>query len=108
MNVVDPILFQAKMNPESPAICAPGTLFDTITYGRLERWIHNIGRMALSRGLAPGNIVALSIKDKIFHAAVILGLARLGIVTVSGRNQKLPQELPVDRVNTLCPHAVHK
>jgi acyl-CoA synthetase (AMP-forming)/AMP-acid ligase II len=104
MNIVDPIAFQAKMNPEGPAICAPGTALDTITYGRLGRWMNNIGRMALARGLAPGNLVALSIKDKIFHAAIILGLARVGIVTVSGRNQNLPKELPVDAVIADGPH----
>ncbi len=98
MNIVDPIVFQAKMNPDGPAICVPGTAVETITYGRLVRWMNNVGRMALARGLAPGNLVALSIKDKIFHAAIILGLTRLGIVTVSGRNQKLPRELPVRAV----------
>ena len=47
MNIVDPILFQAKLNPAAPAICVPGAARPLISYGRLERAIHNISRAAL-------------------------------------------------------------
>jgi acyl-CoA synthetase (AMP-forming)/AMP-acid ligase II len=100
MNIVDPILFQCRMNPHGPAICTPGTSADTISYGRLGRMIDNVGRKALGHGLAPGNVAALAIKNKILHAGVILGLARLGIATVSGRDQPLPKELRADAIIT--------
>jgi acyl-CoA synthetase (AMP-forming)/AMP-acid ligase II len=98
MNIVDPILFQCRLNPHGPAICTPGTANDSVSYGQLERLIHNTTRAALARGLVPGYVVALFIKDKILHAGIILGLARLGIATVSGRNQRLPKELRVDAI----------
>jgi acyl-CoA synthetase (AMP-forming)/AMP-acid ligase II len=98
VNIVDPVLFQCRLNPHGPAICTPGTANDTISYGQLERMIYSVGRMALTQGLVPGNIAALFIKDKILQAGIILGLARLGIATISGRNQRLPKELCVDAI----------
>jgi acyl-CoA synthetase (AMP-forming)/AMP-acid ligase II len=98
VNIVDPILFQCRLNPHGPAICTTGTANDIISYGQLERMIYSVGRMALTQGLVPGNIAALFIKDKILQAGIILGLARLGIATVSGRNQRLPKELSVDAI----------
>jgi acyl-CoA synthetase (AMP-forming)/AMP-acid ligase II len=103
MNIVDPILFQAKINPGGIAICTPGTARESVTYGELARMVNNIGRRAHFLGLASGNVVAIAIKDKIFHAAVILGLTRLGIVTVSTRGSNLPQELGVQVVITDAP-----
>src|SRR5262245_49041343 len=105
MNIVDPILFQAKMNPEALAICTPGTARDSVTYGMLERMINNIGRTALRAGLARGNVVALHVKDLIFHAALILGLARIGVVTVSPRTTTVPKELGVNAVIADAPGA---
>jgi acyl-CoA synthetase (AMP-forming)/AMP-acid ligase II len=98
MNIVDPILFQAKLNPAAPAICVPGAARPLISYGRLERAIHNIGRAALSSGLARGQLAAIHVKDKIFHAALILGLARIGVVTMSARSHSFPPEIGVDAV----------
>jgi acyl-CoA synthetase (AMP-forming)/AMP-acid ligase II len=98
MNIVDPILFQAKLNPAAPAICVPGAERPLISYGRLERAINNIGRAALSAGLSRGQVTAIDVKDKIFHAALILGLARLGVVTMSARARSFPQEIGVDAV----------
>src|SRR5688572_8785010 len=98
MNIVDPILFQAKLNPAAPAICVPGAARPLISYGRLERAIHNIGRAALSAGLSRGQVAAIHAKDKIFHAALILGLARVGVVTMSARSHSFPKEIGVDAV----------
>ena len=58
MNVVEPILFQCKLNPLSTAICVPGSPFSPVTYGALEAFIHNVARTALKSGIAPGNVVA--------------------------------------------------
>jgi acyl-coenzyme A synthetase/AMP-(fatty) acid ligase len=98
MNIVEPILFQAKINPNGIAICTPGTAMDFVTYAGLARVIDNIGQVALAMGLVPGNIVAIYVSETIFHAALVLGLARLGIVTVSPRTPRLPKELGVDAV----------
>jgi acyl-CoA synthetase (AMP-forming)/AMP-acid ligase II len=96
MNIVDPILFQCRYNPSAPAMCAPGTPLNIVRYADLERFIHNVSRKAVSLGLLPGQTVALGIKDKILHAAIILGLTRLGVATVSMRNRPMPAGLKLD------------
>ena len=98
MNIVEPILFQARINPNSIAICTPGARMDFVTYAGLARIIDSVGRVALSLGLVRGNIVAIYVSDTIFHAALVLALTRLGIVTVSARTPRLPKELGVTAV----------
>ena len=93
MNIVDPILFQCKANGEQPAICAPGTTLDVITYAQLEYMINNLTRSVLSLGLERGQIVGILLQDKIFHVALVIALTRIGVVTVSCRNASLPKEL---------------
>lgn len=93
MNIVDPILFQCRTNAEQPAICAPGTKLDPITYAQLEILINNLTRAVLSLRLERGQIVGVLLKDKIFHVAFILALTRVGLITVSCRGRSLPKEL---------------
>jgi acyl-CoA synthetase (AMP-forming)/AMP-acid ligase II len=100
MNIVDPIIFQARMNPEGLAICTPGTELHSVTYAQLVRIMNNIGRRALWEGLKRGDTVAILVQEKIFHAAILLALTRLGIVTVSARSTTLPKELAVTAVVT--------
>lgn len=100
MNVVDPILFQCRQNPPAAAICAPGTVFNIVSYARLERFINNIGHRALAAGIRPGNIVAIMVKDYIFHASMALALARIGAATLSVSDLRLPMGLRVDAVIT--------
>lgn len=98
MNIVEPIIFQARINPNSIAICTPGTRMDFVTYAGLARIIDNLGRVVLSLGLAREDIVAIYVSETIFHAALVLALTRLGIVTVSARTPRLPKELGVKAV----------
>jgi acyl-CoA synthetase (AMP-forming)/AMP-acid ligase II len=101
MNIVDAILFQARINPNGIAICTPGTAVECITYGRLARQIRKLGHVANGLDLEPGRVVAVCIRDKIFHAVVVLGLMRMGIVTISPpRAGKLPRELAVEAIIT--------
>jgi acyl-coenzyme A synthetase/AMP-(fatty) acid ligase len=85
MNIVDLVLFQCRQQPPAAAICVPGPGIGLISYRRLEQFIHNISRRVLSLGLSPGSTVAVKIDDVIFHSAVLLALARLGITTLSLR-----------------------
>jgi acyl-CoA synthetase (AMP-forming)/AMP-acid ligase II len=98
VNIIDPVLFQCRQSPAAPAICAPGTMLNVVSYGRLERFIHNIGHRALAHGLKRGDVVAVFMADPIFHAAMVLGLTALGIVTLTGRSVQLPTEFAVDAV----------
>ena len=96
MNIVEPILFQARCQPEAPALCAQGN--DVISYARLVFQMGVIARRATSLGLERGSVVALSIEQPLLHAVVILGLTQAGIVSVSVAGHKPPAGLKVDAV----------
>ena len=96
MNIVEPILFQAKLRPEAAALCAPG--IDVVSYGRLVVQMNNIARRAISLGLKRGDVVILSINEPMLHAATILGLTQVGIITASAAMQKPPAGLKIDAV----------
>jgi acyl-CoA synthetase (AMP-forming)/AMP-acid ligase II len=100
MNIVDPILYQCKINPLVTAICTPGANVASINYATLERSIHSAARSALKAGLAPGQTVALFIVDTVMHAAVAFALMRLGIATVSLTRLRVPKEIAVDAILT--------
>jgi len=103
MNIVDSILFHCQNDPEAPAICIPGV--DLITYGRLEKAINNIVRRATSAGLLPGHVVALHVPDKAaLHAVLVLGLARLGVITATVGARKLPASFKIDAILSDGPH----
>jgi acyl-coenzyme A synthetase/AMP-(fatty) acid ligase len=103
VNIIDPILFQCRINGEQPAICAPGKKFDPITYAQLERMIDNITHAVLQLGLERGEIVGVLLKNRIFHIVVTLALIRVGLVTVSCRVRSLPEELKPAAVITDTP-----
>jgi acyl-coenzyme A synthetase/AMP-(fatty) acid ligase len=88
MNIVEPILFQCKLNPLATAICVPGSTIGSVNYGRLEKLIHNVTRNALESGIVPGNIAAILVTDTILHAALILGLMHIGVTTLSLRGSR--------------------
>jgi len=96
MNLVDPILFQARYQPEAPALCAQG--IDVVSYGRLAKQIESVARKAAAHGLKRCDVVALSIDHPLFHAPAILGLTRLGIAPVSVGMHKPPSGLKLDAV----------
>ena len=102
MNIIEPILFQAKCQPESPALCSQGN--DVVSYGRLVVQMGTLARRALSLGIKRGDIVALSIDEPMLHAAMILGLTQAGIVTVSVAGHSPPAGLKVDAVISSRPY----
>jgi acyl-CoA synthetase (AMP-forming)/AMP-acid ligase II len=95
MNIVDNILHQCRCHAPVVAMGAAGTTFNVVSYGRLERFIHNVSRKAVALGLSRGQIVAIFVMDPVLHAAIALGLTRLGVITLSGRNPMLPKELGI-------------
>lgn len=103
MNIVDPILFQCRVNGEQPAISAPGTKFDLVTYAQLEYMINNLTRAVLSLGLQRGQIVGTLLQDKIFHVALLIALMRVGVVTVTCHSPSLPKEINATAVITDAP-----
>ena len=96
MNLIEPILFQAKCQPEAPALCAQGV--DVVSYGRLVMQMSIIANHATSRGLKAKDVVALSIEEPLLHAVVILALTQAGMVTVSVAGHPPPPGLKIDAV----------
>lgn len=97
MNIIEPILFHSRHDPEALALCAPGV--DLVTYERLHKSINNVARRAAAIGLMPGQIVALFFPQRpIIHAVLILGLARLGVVTASLSTRTLPKSLHFEAI----------
>jgi len=93
VNIVDPILFQCRINAEQPAICAPGAQLEPVTYAQLEYALNSLTRTVLQFEFKPGDIVGVLLNDKIFHVFLTLALARIGVATVSCRGRSLPKEL---------------
>jgi acyl-CoA synthetase (AMP-forming)/AMP-acid ligase II len=102
MNVVEPILFQAKHDPPAPALCAPGTAIGVVSYARLARFIHNVGHRAINAGISPGDVVVVQVKDHILHTSLALGLMHIGAATVSVGGT-LPGHVPCDFIITDTP-----
>jgi acyl-coenzyme A synthetase/AMP-(fatty) acid ligase len=102
MNIVEPILFQAKLQPEAPALCSPGN--DVVSYGRLAAQMRTVARRALALGIKPGDVVALSLNDPLLHTALVLGLTQVGIVTVSVAGHPPPPGLKLDAVISSAPY----
>ena len=104
---------QARLvtNPEPPllksveplAIAAPGSKVDTVNYGTLEKLIHNAAHAALKAGIAPRQIVGVFVRDTILHTAMILGLMRMGVTTVSLRSPRVPDGIVTDAILTVMP-----
>jgi acyl-CoA synthetase (AMP-forming)/AMP-acid ligase II len=100
MNIVDPILYQCHRQPPAAAICVPGPGIGLISYRRLELLIHNISRRLHALTLPPRSVVAVQIKDVIFHAAIVLALTRLGMITLSAREGSTSFPIKVDALIT--------
>jgi acyl-coenzyme A synthetase/AMP-(fatty) acid ligase len=105
MNLIDPILRHCRINAEQPAICAPGTQFDVITYAQLEYMMNNIIRAMLSLGFQPGDVVGVRVQDDVFHVALILALIRMGVIAVSISGATPSPEINATAIITDAPDA---
>jgi acyl-CoA synthetase (AMP-forming)/AMP-acid ligase II len=100
VNIVDPILFQCSRQPPAAAICVPGPGIGLISYRRLEQYVHNVTRRLQPLGLSRQSVVAISIQDVIFHVIVMLALTRLGVITVSMREEESSIPIKIDTLIT--------
>jgi acyl-CoA synthetase (AMP-forming)/AMP-acid ligase II len=98
VNIVDAFLFQARHQPTALAVCAPGLHYKTVSYGRLAHFINNVGCRAISAGLKRGDVVAVFTGDPVLHLALVLGLTRIGVATLSTGDRRLPTEFRIDVV----------
>ena len=93
MLLVKSILYQCKLNPIATAVATPGSGINSVKYQQLEKLIHNVARSAIKAGLAPGDVAAIFVSDAILHAILILGLMRIGVVTMSLAEPSLPERI---------------
>jgi acyl-coenzyme A synthetase/AMP-(fatty) acid ligase len=100
VNIVNPIMFQCRINAEQPAICSPGANFEPVTYAQLELMVNALTRAVLQHDFQRGQVVGVLIDNKIMHVVLSLALARIGVVTVSCRGRSLPKELGAVAVMT--------
>lgn len=103
MNIVDPILFHSRHDPAALALCVPD--LDLVNYGRLGQSISQVASRARDVGLRPGHVVALFVpQNPVLHAVLILGLARVGVITASVTARKLPKSVLFDAILSDGPH----
>lgn len=98
MTIIDGFLLHAKHQPTAPAICAPGWNYNIVSYGRLLFLANNAAAHALAAELRQGHVVCICVADPIFHWALILGLTRIGVVTLSSHGASLPVALRIDAI----------
>ena len=98
MNIVEPIILQCKKKPAEVALCAPGTEFNVVSYGRLAHLVNNVCQRIIALGLEPRSRVAVFVDDRILHAIMLIALTRLGIVTISGRSKNFSWPFEVNAV----------
>jgi acyl-CoA synthetase (AMP-forming)/AMP-acid ligase II len=104
VNIIETFLLHAKHQPTAPAICAPGWNYNLVSYGRLAAFASNVAAHAGAAGLRGGDVVAIFVQDPIFHWALILGLTRVGIVSLSTASAILPADFRIDAVLTDTAH----
>jgi len=95
LNIFDAFQHQVRHQPTAPAICAPGTQFNLVSYGRLNAFANTIAQHAFANGIKRGDTVAILCADVVLHWALILGLGRIGAVTLSSLDPALPVECRV-------------
>jgi acyl-CoA synthetase (AMP-forming)/AMP-acid ligase II len=98
VNIVDAFLFQARHQPTALAVCASGLHYKTISYGRLAHFVNNVGCRAISAGLKRGDVAAIVTGDPVLHLALVLGLTRIGVVTLSAMGKPPGAEIGIDAV----------
>jgi acyl-coenzyme A synthetase/AMP-(fatty) acid ligase len=95
MNIVEPILFQARFQPDAPALCVLGK--QVVSYAQLRNQMNNVVRRAKSHGLKCGDVVLVAADQPAVEAALILGLAQMGVATMSA-GALLPAGVTLDAV----------
>jgi acyl-CoA synthetase (AMP-forming)/AMP-acid ligase II len=96
VNIFDAFRLQAQFQPTAPAICAPGRPIGLISYGRLEALSNNAARHALAQGIKRGDTVAVICADPVLHWILVLGLGRIGAISLSSVVTSVPAECGVN------------
>lgn len=76
MNLAAPLAGHARTTPDKPAIVSGD---DIITYGALDDLVRRNAGVLRARGLAPGDLVGVALKDHETHLILIYALAAAGL-----------------------------
>jgi len=74
-NIADRLDDFARTRPNHPAIIGGGR---TITYSDLADLVRRIGGHLIDRGIGPGDIVGVCLRDTVAHLALLYGVVRAG------------------------------
>lgn len=74
-NIADRLDYFAATRPAHPAVIGGGF---TISYGDLADLVRRIGGHLADRGIGPGDIVGVCLRDTAAHLALLYGVARSG------------------------------
>jgi len=95
MNLADQLTTQAQLRPHAPAIVQGKK---AVTYGELEQLVWRAATLLRSRGISPGEVVALGVRDDILTAICMMALARIG-ATVLSLTVHMPPTLRLQRAS---------
>ena len=104
MNIVEPILFQARNKPSEVALAAPGTPLNLVSYARLVAMVSNACHRLEISNLRAGDRVELKVGDPLLNAIFIIALARLGVIILSSVDAGYNWPFEVTAVVSNSPH----
>ena len=104
MNILDPIIYQARIRPHAPALISPRVV---VTYAQLVATVDSLASHVRAAGIGPGQVVTVSLPNGTLNVFAMLALARIGAISV-GTLKQVPSGLLADYVRRLrCVAACH-
>lgn len=88
MNVVTPILDHASARPNAPALITPNVV---IRYGQLGSAIESAAARLIEAGIAPGDVVSISLNNSPLNFVLFFALARIGAVSTTNLADNPPK-----------------
>ena len=98
MNIVEPILFQARNRPSELALAAPGTPLNLVSYARLAAMLSKVAHRLHLSNLREGDHIVLDIDDPLLRSIFALAAARLGLVILTSLDRDYAWPIEVTAV----------
>ncbi len=93
MTFVEAFQFHRHYDPDAPAILFPDAQAAPTTYAALDEITRAALARLLSAGLRKGDVAVLDISNELLHAILLVGCARIGVVTISGRPEDVAGQI---------------
>lgn len=82
MSIARPVMLHSQIQPNRLAMADPASVLENMTYGELAELSRSLRAHLQSRGVMPGERVAVSFKDRILLVLTILAMSEIGVDTV--------------------------